>query len=248
MGSSCNGASSSSDYLLPPRSGDAMTDARPPLTSEQRRELLLRAYDQERQDERAYWTSIPTLVLSALTITVTATVVVPSNLWGVWVVAPFLAIGIFSVWVQQSAVGARRRWYMEALEDELSGDDKIEIDQAYVKKSRKDTPLQVRTRTRVRILFSNRYSWSLAANTSDLAKQKTAIVLFVLTFGTPGVIPALVVGGGVWRLAASEHYSAASIVGSTSVVLLTFLYYAFATLPGFYARQRSWEADPDLKD
>lgn len=209
------------------------------MDPDHRREILLRAYDLERQDERGYWTTIPTLVLSALTITATLTAIAPPSTWQAWIVAPVLAVGIFSFWVQQSAVGARRRWYLEALEYELSGEDELLIDQEFEEKSKG------RQRRSIRILFSNRYSWSLAANTGDIAKSWLAKGLFALTFATPGLILAVVIAVSVVKLW-SDHHVWSIVVLIVAGLLFFFLACCFLVLADFGARQKSWQAEPRL--
>lgn len=77
---------------------------------------LLHAYDLERQDERAYWSTAATVMLTALTALLTVALIAKNAPWQVWMAVPIAAFVVGAYLVQQSAVGARQRWYMEALE------------------------------------------------------------------------------------------------------------------------------------
>lgn len=90
------------------------------MADDSRLQKLLHAYDLEPQDERGYWTTTSTLMLTALAALLTVALVAKSPPWGVWIAVPFVAVALGAYHVQQSAIGVRRRWYMEALEQALN--------------------------------------------------------------------------------------------------------------------------------
>jgi hypothetical protein len=135
------------------------------MNEDARREKLLRAYDLERQDERAFWSTTSTLMLTALAAVVTLTIIAQPREWGVWVAAPFIGEFIATYYVYQAAIGSRRRWYMEALEQELSKDE---------------TPLTIdKDNIPVRLFVYNCYSWSLNTFEASYAAGRCAILLFI---------------------------------------------------------------------
>jgi hypothetical protein len=193
-----------------------------------RTEKLLRVYDQERQDERAYWWTTSTLMVGALAaVLVLVTAPVSAKVWGIWIVAPLFTNLVFAYHVNQSAIGVRRRVYLEALERELC------IDEA---------PLEVDSRhaaSLIRPMAYNRYSWSLASNQSEIAPQLLARFLFRAMVLVPLAILVSVEVTSVLRLL-DRHSTWALIVAIVSWVLTMFLALSFWKLGDDRSRRISW--------
>lgn len=203
---------------------------------EARRQKLLHAYDQERQDERAYWSTAATIMLTALTLLVAAALTAKSVPWAVWIVVPFAAFAIGAYNVQQSAIGARRRWYMEALEIELS---------------RNEEPLLIdKEEMPVRIMLNNRYTWSLASlgKEKDESAGPWAIGIFVANIISPILLVSGVVGLSIYRIVDSGHTVVASIIGIVLIILLFFLFWSMLVLTDAGSRDASWKLGPPSGD
>lgn len=128
--------------------------------------LLLAAYTEERADERQFWAVTTSLVLAFVTAGVGALALVPSRLWLIWAIAPFVSPGFFCYWAQQSSIGSRRRYYMDALERALSGPQQIRVEGVDV-----------------RLLNFNRYTLSMNAWEHEYASWP-ARGLWLLSIGT----------------------------------------------------------------
>ena len=184
------------------------------------------AYDQERQDERTSWWTIATLLLTALAALV-ALVMVPldEGAWGIWAVTPLLANVLLSFYVYQTAIGARRRLYMEALESELSTDE---------------SGLTIGDTDNVRILAYKRYSWSLTAFGKDQAPEWSARALYSMTTSIPPLMLVCAEFTCVWRLWSAGHTGWAVATGLASLALTSFLAWTHTKLHSQRSGDTSW--------
>ncbi|MGI5457997.1 hypothetical protein ACQEWB_33445 [Streptomyces sp. CA-249302] len=206
------------------------------MTSDARLQKLLHAYDLERQDERGYWTTTSALMLTALSALLTVTLVAKSPPWGMWIAVPFIAFALGAYHVQQSAIGARRRWYMEALEVELSkGEWALVVDE------RVETDRKVFEPAEIRPFANNGYTWSLATNDPERAAGVAAICIFVGSVLGPALLIAGAVAVSLFRIVDSGHPCVAWGVGIPVVLLLAALIWTMFTLTTRESRQKSWE-------
>jgi hypothetical protein len=153
------------------------------MPDKERRDLLLKAYDMERQDERAFWTTTVAYMGAAATILVTVTLIARPSSWGVWGVAPAVGLAFLAYYTQQASVGSRRRVYMESLESEIClGVDKLRLGgQA------------------VRPLVNNRYTWFFST-TEEVRSNRSARWLFVIINLIPQLLFVFLLVTCVWRL------------------------------------------------
>jgi hypothetical protein len=195
------------------------------MSEDARREKLLRAYDLERQDERVFWSTTSTLMLTALAAVVTLTIIAQPRTWGVWVAAPFISQFIAAYYVYQAAIGARRRWYMEALERELS------TNEASLTVDKNDIP--------VRLFAYNRYSWSLNTFEGRYAAGPWAIVLFGMINTIIGLLLGSVIVVALANLRA-DHPLAFALTLTGTIFMLTLLTIADIVLLGEASRNATW--------
>jgi hypothetical protein len=199
-----------------------------------RAEKLIQAYDQERQDERTYWWTTSTLMIAALAAVLALTTApLGDNAWGVWVVTPLFSNLILAYHVHQSAMGARRRLYLEAIERELSkGEQALEIDSGAAVSD-------------IRPMAYNRYSWSLASNQKTVAPQWLARLFFRAMTFIPLFLLLCVEVTSVWRLA-EGHRLWAIFVGLLSAAMTAFLVYSLWKLTDDWSRKKSWSTAPPI--
>jgi uncharacterized BrkB/YihY/UPF0761 family membrane protein len=152
--------------------------------SDEQRKLMMLAYEQEREDERSFWTSTSTLLLSALGVVLLLTAGTSKDNWGLWVAAPFLSAPLLAFYLHQGAIGARRRTYMTALEIELSsGAEGLTV-----------------LGESVRPLAGSGYTWTMNTFEPKRAAGLTAAALFLLINSVPFALLGAVFMTAVYRL------------------------------------------------
>ncbi|XUL89233.1 hypothetical protein ACQ86D_23460 [Streptomyces galilaeus] len=192
------------------------------MTNSEQRELYLKAYDMERQDERAFWSTTVTYMGAAATILVTVTIVARPSAWGVWAVTPIVGLAFLAYYSQQACIGARRRTYMEALEERLcEGMSDIVVD---------GKP--------VRALVYNRYTWFFNAR-EPVNSVGVARVFFYAIIAIPQFLFAILLFTSCWRLW-DEHRWIALAVGIIGFVLALLITIIAGYLAGEESRQTTW--------
>lgn len=182
------------------------------MVQDHRFELLKLAYEQERQEERQFWTQTITYYVAAITA-LSAVVITAGDRapWGTWILAPVLTAALMSFYVQQGAIGGRRRLYMNALELALSnGQGSVAVEGG----------------PSIRPLANNSLTWYFTTVETKRTRP-AAIFLFVLVNLFPIVLSGTIVVASIYHLAHGHHVAAAwftsVLIGCMIVTLVTTL-------------------------
>jgi hypothetical protein len=194
------------------------------MSDKERRDLLLKAYDMERQDERAFWTTTVAYMGAAATILVTVTLIAKPSSWGVWGVTPAVGLAFLAYYTQQASIGSRRRVYMECLESEICfGVDKLRLGgQA------------------VRPLINNRYTWFFCT-TEKIRSNGYARSLFFIINLIPQLLFVFLLTTCTWRLWSDHHIVRVLVLtyGITGWLIILNLLFMLASSKSLKA---TWEA------
>ncbi|MFI9811743.1 hypothetical protein [Saccharothrix variisporea] len=197
------------------------------MTEKDRLEILLKAYDLERQDERNFWATIPTLTSTALGVIVTITFVADPASWQVWIFSPFFAIAMLVYYAYQGAVGSLRRRYMEALEREICGEEKISVDEGVA-----EAP--------IRLLAYNRYTWALSSKYGALGGHAVGQATFTIVNILPVLLVATVIIRSPYKIP-KEYEPVACILLAVSVFLLVLIVGGWFYLMSEDSRRTVWK-------
>jgi hypothetical protein len=167
-------------------------------------------YEQERQDERAFFSSTAGLLVGGLSVVAAVVGAVGTNHWQFFVIGPGLTASLYAYFAHQTVIGARRRVYMAALErflQEESGAGMLRL----------PTSASI-----VPLAGFSQYSWT--ANTFEKFATWPSKILFASVNAYPLALALTVPTVSVIRLANGSHskwlWAVGIIIGTQLIVIL----------------------------